>query len=52
VLLLMDAGGSMMPYTQLVERLFSAAHQATHFRDFSTTTSTTASTSSSTPISV
>jgi len=34
VLLLMDAGGSMMPYTRLVEGLFSAAHQATHFRDF------------------
>jgi uncharacterized protein with von Willebrand factor type A (vWA) domain len=34
VLLLMDAGGSMMPYTTLVERLFSAAHKATHFRDF------------------
>ena len=34
VLLLMDAGGSMMPYTTLVEGLFSAAHKATHFRDF------------------
>ena len=34
VLLLMDAGGSMMPYTTLVERLFSAAHKATHFKDF------------------
>jgi uncharacterized protein with von Willebrand factor type A (vWA) domain len=34
VLLLMDAGGSMMPHTSLVERLFSAAHQATHFKDF------------------
>ncbi|MBM3224328.1 MAG: VWA domain-containing protein [Candidatus Tectomicrobia bacterium] len=34
VLLLMDAGGSMMPYTTLVEGLFSAAHQATHFKDF------------------
>jgi uncharacterized protein with von Willebrand factor type A (vWA) domain len=33
VLLLMDAGGSMMPYTTLVERLFSAAHKATHFKD-------------------
>jgi hypothetical protein len=33
VLLLMDAGGSMMPYTNLVEHLFSAAHQATHFKD-------------------
>jgi uncharacterized protein with von Willebrand factor type A (vWA) domain len=34
VLLLMDAGGSMMPYTALVESLFSAAHKATHFKDF------------------
>jgi hypothetical protein len=34
VLLLMDAGGSMLPYTTLVERLFSAAHRATHFKDF------------------
>lgn len=34
VLVLMDAGGSMMPYATLVERLFSAAHKATHFKDF------------------
>jgi uncharacterized protein len=34
VLLLMDAGGSMLPYTTLVEQLFSAAHQTTHFKDF------------------
>jgi uncharacterized protein with von Willebrand factor type A (vWA) domain len=34
VLLLMDAGGSMMPYTALVEQLFSAAHKAAHFKDF------------------
>lgn len=34
VLLLMDAGGSMVPYTTLVEQLFSAAHKATHFKDF------------------
>jgi hypothetical protein len=34
VLLLMDTGGSMMPYTTLVEGLFSAAHKATHFKDF------------------
>lgn len=34
VLLLMDAGGSMMPYTELVERLFSGAHKTTHFKDF------------------
>lgn len=34
VLLLMDAGGSMMPYTELVEQLFSGAHKTTHFKDF------------------
>lgn len=34
VLLLMDAGGSMLPYTNVVEQLFSAAHQLTHFKDF------------------
>ncbi len=34
VLLLMDAGGSMLPYTHVVEQLFSAAHQLTHFKDF------------------
>jgi hypothetical protein len=33
VLLLMDSGGSMSPYSRLVSRLFSAAHQMTHFRD-------------------
>lgn len=33
VLLLMDSGGSMTPYSNLVSRLFSAAHQMTHFRD-------------------
>jgi len=33
VLLLMDSGGSMTPYSRLVSRLFSAAHQMTHFRD-------------------
>ncbi|BEQ15363.1 vWA domain-containing protein [Desulfoferula mesophila] len=33
VLLLMDSGGSMNPYARLVDRLFSAAHQMTHFRD-------------------
>jgi uncharacterized protein len=32
VLLMMDVGGSMDPYTQLVSRLFSAAHQAGGFR--------------------
>ena len=34
VLLFMDAGGSMLPYTTVVEQLFSAAHQMTHFKDF------------------
>ncbi len=34
VLLLMDSGGSMTPYARLVDRLFSAAHQMSHFRDF------------------
>ena len=33
VLLLMDSGGSMTPYSNLVNRLFSAAHQTSHFRD-------------------
>lgn len=33
VLLLMDSGGSMTPYSRLVSRLFSAAHQMSHFRD-------------------
>lgn len=34
LLLLMDVGGSMDPYAELCERLFSAAHQATHFAAF------------------
>jgi uncharacterized protein with von Willebrand factor type A (vWA) domain len=34
VLLMMDSGGSMTPYARLVDRLFSAAHQMAHFRDF------------------
>ncbi len=34
VLLLMDVGGSMEPYALLVSRLFSAAHAASHFREF------------------
>ncbi|HMF30232.1 MAG TPA: VWA domain-containing protein, partial [Candidatus Lokiarchaeia archaeon] len=34
VLLLMDAGGSMEPFAQMVSRLFSAAHQASHFKKF------------------
>ncbi len=31
LLLLFDVGGSMDPYAHLCERLFSAAHQASHF---------------------
>lgn len=34
LLLLMDSGGSMEPYAHLVNRIFSAAHQAQHFKDF------------------
>jgi uncharacterized protein len=34
ILLLMDTGGSMLPYTTLCERLFSAASQTDHFKDF------------------
>lgn len=34
LLLLMDVGGSMDPYTLLCERLFSAAHAANHFKKF------------------
>ena len=34
VLLMMDSGGSMTPWASLVNRLFSAAHQMSHFRDF------------------
>ncbi len=34
LLLLMDVGGSMEPYAQLCNRLFSAAHTASHFKDF------------------
>lgn len=34
VLLLMDVGGSMEPYSILCSRLFSAAYSARHFKDF------------------
>ncbi len=34
LLLMMDVGGSMDPYTHLCERLFSAAHAANHFKKF------------------
>jgi uncharacterized protein with von Willebrand factor type A (vWA) domain len=34
VILLMDVGGTMDPFVQQVEGLFSAASQASHFREF------------------
>ncbi len=34
VVLMMDVGGSMDPFARLVSQLFSAAHQATHFKSF------------------
>lgn len=34
LLLLCDVGGSMNPYTRLTSLLFSAAHQASHFKNF------------------
>lgn len=34
LLLLMDVGGSMRPYSQLCSRLFTAAHSISHFKDF------------------
>lgn len=34
LLLAMDTGGSMDPYRELSERLFSAAHGLNHFKDF------------------
>lgn len=34
LMLLMDVGGSMDPHTELCERLFSAAHAASHFKHF------------------
>ncbi|HKY63155.1 MAG TPA: VWA domain-containing protein [bacterium] len=34
LMLLMDVGGSMDPYAQLVESLFSAAHASRHFKAF------------------
>lgn len=33
VLLLMDVGGSMDPFTQLVSRIFTASKKATHFKE-------------------
>ena len=34
LMLLMDAGGSMAPYAQLVDRLFTAASEASHWKEF------------------
>lgn len=34
LLLLMDVGGSMDPYVELIENLFSAAHASNHFKAF------------------
>jgi uncharacterized protein with von Willebrand factor type A (vWA) domain len=34
LLLAMDVGGSMWPFRELVDTLFSAAHQARHFKSF------------------
>lgn len=34
LLLIMDTGGSMAPYADLCDRLFSAATQVEHFKDF------------------
>ncbi len=34
IILLMDTGGSMLPYTELCEKLFSAATQTNHFKEF------------------
>jgi uncharacterized protein len=34
LILLMDTGGSMWPYSELCERLFSAATQMEHFKEF------------------
>jgi uncharacterized protein with von Willebrand factor type A (vWA) domain len=33
LLLLMDVGGSMVPFARLCSQLFSAAHSSTHFKD-------------------
>ncbi len=34
LILMMDAGGSMAPYAQLVDRLFTAASEASHYKEF------------------
>ncbi|MHB1404675.1 MAG: vWA domain-containing protein [Desulfitobacteriaceae bacterium] len=33
IVVLMDVGGSMTPYAKICSQLFSAVHQATHFKD-------------------
>ena len=33
LIVLMDTGGSMLPYARICSRLFSAVHKATHFKD-------------------
>lgn len=34
LMLLMDAGGSMSPYARLVDQLFTAANEASHWKEF------------------
>ncbi len=34
LILMMDTGGSMIPYARLCSRLFTAAHSVSHFKDF------------------
>src|SRR6185295_14977899 len=36
VILMMDVGGSMDPYVELMSRLFSATKRATHFKELRT----------------
>ena len=36
VILMIDVGGSMFPYSQLMSQLFSAAKKATHFKELRT----------------
>ncbi|MGE5381755.1 MAG: vWA domain-containing protein [Methylocystaceae bacterium] len=36
VLLLMDSGGSMRPYSRICSQLFQAAHNSNHFKDLKT----------------
>ncbi len=34
LILMMDTGGSMIPYARVCSRLFTAAHSVSHFKDF------------------